>query len=87
MDSEKKKRLKQIVNYTNEEQLLGEDKQLMYFENLDEFIEALRGNRIPGVRWTEECEAKWQAEQKLESIYLDKGSNYEDYDDPWGAQL
>ena len=84
MKPEKQKRLEQYVNYVNEEQILGEDVKLHYFANEEELVNALRRGEIPGVTWTEECEAKWQMEKRLEN---EISLNYEDYDDPWGAQL
>lgn len=66
MDEERFNELEKKVNYFNEEGFVGGNRQLMLFKNSNAFIEAIRSNKVPGIKWTEEDEKKWQLEALLE---------------------
>lgn len=61
--------LEKQVQYLNDEGFAGEGKQFMLFENADAAIDAIRQNQIPGITWTDEDEAKWQAQEAIRNAF------------------
>ena len=80
MNDERYEQLQKAVDYLQEEGFAG-DKHLTLFRNADEAIAAIRANKVPGVQWTEECEQKWQTQERLQSIVHE-----EDDDDDWDVE-
>lgn len=65
MKEERYEDLKKKVQYLNDEGFAGEGKQFILFENADAAIDAIRQNQIPGITWTDQDEAKWQAQEAI----------------------
>jgi hypothetical protein len=66
MNEERFEELQKKVNYLNDEGFAGEGKKFILFRNGNEAIEAIRSNKVPGITWDAEQEAKWQA---IDSTY------------------
>ena len=80
MDSDERfEELKKKITYLNEEGFVPDGRQLHLFRNVDDLVRGIKAGEIPGVEWTEECEAKWQMEKRLEREF-GKSSIEED---PW----
>lgn len=69
MEEDKYEQLKKDVTRLNEEGFVPEGKHLHVYKNADELIEAIRNNQVPGIKWTEEDEAKWQASEAIENAF------------------
>lgn len=83
MNEERYEQLQQAVTRLSEEGFVPEGKEITLFRNADEAIAAIRANKVPGVVWTEECEQKWQMQERLtEVVHSQEEEEDEDWD--WG---
>lgn len=79
MNDEYYEQLQKTVDYLENEGFAEEaGVSFKLFRNAEEAIAAIRNNEIPGVEWTEECEQKWQMQNRLEEIVRIK-----EEDDDW----
>lgn len=69
MDNERFEQLGKDITRLNEEGFVPEGKELRLFRTADDLIEAIRNNEIPGIPWTEEDEAKWQAAEAIDKAF------------------
>ena len=56
--------LSKDVEHINEEFLIG-DQQAILFRSVEDAIRAVQNNEIPGITWTEEDQAKWDAAEAV----------------------
>lgn len=56
--------LKEDVEYINDEFLIG-NQQALLFRNVEDAIRAIQNNEVPGVKWTAEDQAKWDAAEAV----------------------
>jgi hypothetical protein len=59
MDIENFENIKKKIDYAKLEGIIPEEVQVVFFENADQAIEAIRSNKIPGIKWDQSCEDKW----------------------------
>lgn len=79
-DNERQAQIRRHVEYMNAEGFVPDGMQLHFFRDEEELVEALRRDEVPGVKWTEECEKMWQAEQSILREFIGENSIDED---PW----
>lgn len=63
--------LSKDVEHINEEFLIG-NQQALLFRNVEDAIKAIQNNEVPGVQWTEEDQAKWNAAEAVRKALQDE---------------
>ena len=69
MEEAEFEKLEQIVQYINEEHMIG-NQEFLLFRDAQHFIDAVRQNKISEIPWTEQMEIDYQKE-KLEEEWKD----------------